>query len=183
MSEKVYTHGVNELLGMSDAQTMTDESMLFGALGNLPEKLVHTLMLTKLDLSWNEDLSSYISDGQIGIGNINGEPVNRMVEGFIEIQKKRSGDLMDVYLQIDDRTWYYFGYTRGVMQAYSNNRDFLDILSELSNSQRTKKVKSGDISYIYMVASDRKISNFRRRMRMIQEGDQVIEEESLEPIR
>jgi hypothetical protein len=83
---------------------------------------------------------------------------------------------MDVFLQIDERTWYYFGYTRGVMQVYSNNRDFLDVLSELSNNQRTQKVKSGDISYIYMVASDRKISNFRRRMRMIQEGDEPLEE-------
>lgn len=183
MSENVYTHGVNQLLGLSDAQALTDESMLFGALGNLPEKLVHTLMFTKLDLTWNEELSSYISEGQIGIGNINGVPVNRMVEGFIEIQKKRSGDILDVYLQIDERTWYYFGYTRGVMQAYSNNRDFLDILTDLNNNQRTQKVKSGEISYIYMVASDRKISNFRRRMRMIQEGDQPVEEEPLEDIR
>jgi len=183
MSENVYTHGVNELLGISDAQAMSDESMLFGALGNLPEKLVHTLMFTKLNLTWNDQLSSYISEGQIGIGNINGIPVNRMVEGFIEIQKKRSGDILDVYLQIDERTWYYFGYTRGVMQAYSNNRDFLDILTGLNNNQRTMKVKSGEISYIYMVASDRKISNFRRRMTMIQEGDQFIEEERLEDIR
>ncbi len=183
MSENVYTHGVNELLGMSDAQAMTDESMLFGALGNLPKKLIHTLMFTKLDLTWNDELSSYISEGKIGIGNINGAPVNRMVEGFIEIQKKRSGDILDVYLQIDERTWYYFGYTRGVMQAYSNNRDFLDILTVLNNNQRTQKVKSGDITYIYMVASDRKISNFRRRMSMIQEGDQVFEEDRLENIR
>lgn len=183
MSEKVYTHGINELIGTSDAAAMTDESMLFGALSNLPKKLVHTLMFTKLDLIWNDDLSSYISEGQIGIGNINGIPVNRMVDGFIEIQKKRSGDIMDVYLQIDERTWYYFGYTRGVMQSYSNNRDFLDILTKLNTNQRSKKVKSGEVSYIYMVASDRKISNFRRRMRMIQEGDQALEEEGLEDIR
>ncbi len=176
MSARVYNHGINELLGMSQAQKHKNESMLIGSIGEIPSSLSHSLMLSKLELKWNKDLQSYVSEGQIGIGNINGKPVNRLLDAYVEIQKKRSGDILDIYLKLDNNSWYYFGYTRGVMQAYSSNPDFLDLLVSTSNKQRTMNVKSGEVSYIYMVASDRKLSNFRKRMRMVQNGEQAVED-------
>jgi len=169
---KTYKQGLVEWLGRTQYQSLEDASLLFGASSELPDKLKHTLLFTQLNLMWNEETSSYISKGMIGIGNINGIPVNRLVDGFIEIQKKRTGDILDVFLQVDDRTWYYFGYTTGVMQSLTSNRDFLNIIAELKTSQRRQKVKSGETSYIYMSASDRKISNFRSRMRFIVGGEE-----------
>ena len=176
MSSKNYKIAMVNIGGRSAAQSMDDESMLLG-LGQIPAELKHTILITQLTLQWNQETSSYISDGSIGIGNINGIPVNRQVEGFIEIQKRRTGDIMDVYLQLDERTWYYFGYTRGVMQAFSSNRDFRELLTEIRTNQRQLNVPSGQTPYTYMVASDRKYSNFRRRMRMIMNDEDIIEEQ------
>ena len=72
------------------------------------------------------------------------------------------------YLQLDRRTWYYFGYTRGVMQIHSSNNEFLDQMKKLKPNERRQKVTSGE-SYIYMVSTDVKKNTFLRRYREMQE--------------
>ena len=78
------------------------------------------------------------------------------------MQVRRSGDISDIYLEIDRRTWYYFGYTRGVMQVHSSNTRFLDRIKELKNRQRRTKISTGT-SYIYMVSTDEKKNAFYRK--------------------
>jgi hypothetical protein len=55
------------------------------------------------------------------------------------------------------------------MQVASSNRDFEDIVANLSEGKRRLKSRGTESSYSYMNASDRKVSNFRRRMRLLQE--------------
>ncbi|MCK4345620.1 MAG: hypothetical protein KAX05_10075, partial [Bacteroidales bacterium] len=87
------------------------------------------------------------------------------------------GDLFDLYLKIDENIWYYFGYSRGVLQSLSSNRDFNMKLQELNPNQRKLKVRSGETPYIYMVAVDQKLSRFLRRFRDQEEEGENIEEE------
>jgi hypothetical protein len=110
-----------------------------------------------------------LSVGKIGIGSINNIQINKLVDGLIEIQVKRSGDICDIYLEVEGR-WYYFGYTRGVMQVLSSNKAFLDPIISLKPKERKQKVKSkGTQSYIYMVSTDRKKALFYRRYMQVLE--------------
>ncbi|HYX07879.1 MAG TPA: hypothetical protein VE912_14205, partial [Bacteroidales bacterium] len=126
---------------------------------------------------WNQQTRSYVSYGKIGIGTIMGHQVNRTVDGMIEIAHRRSGDLMDVYLDIDGKAWYYFGYTRGVMQTQSSNQNYVNIIKGLSNKDRRMKVHSGQTSYIYMLATDRKYNLFMRKYQNRDKAVEPVEEE------
>lgn len=168
LNRPLYTRGLVELIGKSRYDAMRSELSLFGSLKQMPEELRHTIVFNELKLRWDNEANSWISVGKIGIGSINNTQVNKRVDGLLELQIKRSGDILDFYLQLDRRTWYYFGYTRGVMQIHSSNSEFLERMKKLKPNERRLKVTSGE-SYIYMVSTDVKKNTFLRRFREVTE--------------
>jgi len=164
-----YIKSIIELIGKPKFDAMRSELSLFGSIKEVPQELKHTILLNELNLKWNNESNSWISVGKIGIASINNTQINKRVDGLIELQIKRSGDILDMYLQLDRRTWYYFGYTRGVMQILSSNGEFLDRMIKLKAGERRLKVSSGE-SYIYMVSTDVKKNTFLRRYREIEEA-------------
>jgi hypothetical protein len=172
LNRATYNRAIIELAGKSGAQAFKDELNLFGTVRSIPDELKHTLVFNDLKLEWNTDTRSYLSVGKIGIGSINDVQINKLVDGLIEIQVKRSGDICDIYLEVD-RKWYYFGYTRGVMQVLSSNKAFLDPIIALKPKERKQKVSGkGTQSYIYMVSTDRKKTLFYRRYQEVLEQRQ-----------
>ena len=167
LSRNTYKLGLIQLEGGEQQAPEEDELILVVTSQNIPPQLRRTIMFSNLQMKWNEETLSYQSVGKIGISNIFGTPMNRLVDGYIEIQKKGSGDIMDIFLQIDDRNWYYFSYTPGRMQAASSNNDFQDILTKLSENKRRIKGRGTEAPYIYMLASNRQVSNFRRKLRLM----------------
>jgi len=176
LNRPLYTKGIVELIGKSRFDAMKSELSLFGTLKETPAELKHTIMLNELKLKWNNESNSWVSVGKIGIASINNTQVNKRVEGLLELQIRRSGDILDLYLQFDRRTWYYFGYTRGVMQIHSSNSEFLDRMKKLNPNERRQKVTSGE-SYIYMVSTDVKKNSFVRKFREVSEGQQPGQEQ------
>lgn len=171
LNRPAYTRNMIELIGRQKFQAMRSDQSLFGASKSYPPELKYTLLFNELKLVWNNETNSWISSGKIGIASINGVPVNKRVDGMVEIQIKRSGDIMDIFLQLDRRTWYYFGYTRGVMQVHSSNSVFLDKIQKLKATDRRQKVTTGE-SYIYMISTDVKKNAFLKRYRDITEEQQ-----------
>ncbi len=163
LGDPVIRKNIAELIGEEKTSKLYDEIVLYGQVRTLPAELAKTMVLGDVHLMWNNNTNSYQSFGLIGVRNINGREINKYVEGFIELYRKRTGDICDIFLKADDNTWYYFGYTREVMQAISSNRDFNNLLRVLKPEQRqVKPPRKGMPSYIYMVASDTKINQFLR---------------------
>ena len=162
LSRPTYTKGIIDLIGQERFDALRTEISLFGTVKEVPKELKHTIMFNELKLKWNNETNSYVSVGKIGIASINNTQINKRMNGLIEIQLKRSGDICDIYLQMDRRTWYYFGYTRGVMQIHSSNQAFLDKMKDMKPNDRRLKVTSGE-SYIYMVSTDVKKNAFVRK--------------------
>jgi hypothetical protein len=171
LNRSMWTKTVNAAVGPEIAQLMKDELNLYGTIKQLPPQLKHTFVFNELKLKWNDETNSYQSEGKIGIATINGIQINKRVDGYIELQIKRSGDIMDIYLQIDQRTYYYFGYTRGVMQTLSSNRIFVETILNMKTRDRKIHVPRGQTSYIYMISTDRKKNDFYRRYREVMEGE------------
>jgi hypothetical protein len=162
LSSMTYDKGIIELAGKQVAGLYKDELNLFGEVKEIPPALKHTIFFNELKLRWNDMTNSYRSYGKIGIGSINETQINRRVNGLMEIQIKRSGDIFDIYLELDENHWYYFGYTRGVMQTHSSNKEYLEKIKVLNPKDRKQRVrtKGGGLSYIYMVSTDRKKDRF-----------------------
>jgi hypothetical protein len=175
LNRPVFTKGIVDLIGKARYEAMKTELGLFGTLKEMPAELMHTILFNELRLKWSDESNSWISVGKIGLGSINNTQINKRVDGFLELQIKRSGDILDFYLQVDRRTWYYFGYTRGVLQIHTSNGEFLDRIIKLKPNERRQKITSGE-SFIYMVSTDVKKNTFLKRMREVQEEDQQQEQ-------
>ncbi len=144
----------------------------------MPVELNKTIIITSVKLWWDDVSNSYRSIGKIGIGIANGKQVNAQFDGFMEISRKRSGDLLDLYLKIDDKNWYYFGYTRGVMQVLSSNKNFIAPIAAMKPSQRMTLAKGNQQSYTYLPSPERKKSLFLKRA----EKMESVEQDEPEPI-
>jgi hypothetical protein len=155
---------MKDLMGVSAATQVKEEMDLFGSSKNLPKEFTYELLLNDVNLYWNELTSSFRSTGKIGIGFVGPHPINVYVDGYIEIQRRRSGDMIDVYLKADGSTWYYFSYFRGVMMAQAGNNNFNTLISNTKINERKDPASSLRVPYTYMIASEDRLGRFLRRM-------------------
>ena len=165
--------GYTEMLGTQNAANFYEELGLYGFVADIPQEFIHTLFINDLKLVWNRESRSYQSVGKIGIGSVLNRQINKYVEGFIEIDRKRSGDKMDIFLKLDDRTWYYFGYTRGVMQVLSSNKNFVNSIRYLKKKERVTKIKGEKTPYNIIVSTDRKYLLFIERWNEVLNEQQI----------
>ena len=164
MNSEFLNKGMKDLLGSGAATRLKEETDLFGLSGNLPKEYNYELLLNEVNLRWNEASSSFRSKGRIGIGFIGNQPVNIYVDGFVEIQRRRSGDLIDIYLKADASTWYYFSYFKGVMMAQAANNNFNTLISNLKLKNRKHPDSSVRVPYTYMIAVEDRLGRFLKRM-------------------
>jgi hypothetical protein len=156
--------GMKDLLGVNIASQLKEDMDLFGATRNLPKEFTYELLLNDVNLFWNESTSSFRSKGKIGIGFIGPQPVNVYVDGFIELQRRRSGDMIDIYLKADGSTWYYFSYFKGVMMTQSGNNNYNTIIAKIKLNDRKDPKSSVKVPYTYMIAVEDRLERFLQRM-------------------
>jgi hypothetical protein len=77
--------------------------------------------------------------------------------------ERGSGDTFDMYLRVNDRTWYYIAYSPGTLQVLSSNRTFNAIVMDLKESDRKVKAKRGQAQYSYSLAAQRRLELFLDR--------------------
>ena len=105
---------MRDLIGAGGGKGPLEELQLFGVVQYPAERVsLSQLMLNDVNLKWNPNTMSFMSQGKIGIGFIGNQPLNIYVDGWVELQRKRSGDLLDIYLKANDNVWYWFSYFRG----------------------------------------------------------------------
>ena len=164
VTKEIYNNGMKDLLGTSAAAQLKEEIGLFGTSRNLPKEFTYQLFLNDVNLIWNEDDASFRSTGKIGIGFISQQPLNVYVDGYVEIQRRRSGDMIDIYLKADDATWYYFSYFRGVLMTLSGNNNYNTIIKNVKLNDRKHPESTVKTPYTYMISVEDRLSNFLRRM-------------------
>jgi hypothetical protein len=164
LNSELNTKGMKDLMGVQAASQIRDEMSLFGSSKTLPKEFVYKILLNDVTLKWNESTSSFRSVGKIGIGFIAQQPINVYVDGYIEIQRRRSGDMIDVYLKANQSTWYYFSYFSGVLMAQSANSSFNSALSDTKVKDRKDPNSTVRMPYTYMIAVETQLPRFLRRM-------------------
>jgi hypothetical protein len=161
--QATYERGLAELVGKEKADKLIAEINLYGSFKKMPDELRHTFFFTELKLVWNNSTKSYRSVGSIGLGSIDKTSVNREMKGYIEIVHKRSGDAINIYLEPEAGQYFYFSYTRGLMQVLSSYSAFNDEINKMKPDKRVKKVKEKP-DFEYVLSTDRAVKNFVRKM-------------------
>jgi hypothetical protein len=172
LNNNLISKGMKDLLGDQAATQLKEEMDLFGSSKNLPKEFTYELLLNDVNLFWNEPTSSFRSKGKIGIGFIGPQPINVYVDGYVEIQRRRSGDLLDIYLKADESTWYYFSYFRGVLMTQAGNNNYNTIITSTKQSERKHPDATIRIPYTYMISVENRVQRFIQRMQSDKVEDQ-----------
>jgi len=172
----VYEKGIGELAGKDRAEKLITEMNLYGSFKKMPEELRHTLFFTDVKMKWDNNSKSFKSKGQIGFGSMEKTSINRFVNGSIEIVHKKAADIITIYLEPENQTWYYFSYSRGLMQAISSQSAFNDAISKVKPDKRVNKEKDKP-NLEYILSTDRAVKNFVKKFN----AEPVQEEEEKKP--
>jgi hypothetical protein len=165
-SEK-YIKALTDILGTQSADKLISDINLYGSLKKLPQELEHTLFFSHVNMVWNPVTRSYISAGPIGIGNIKDRIINKYVDGYIELAKKRSGDVLNIYLKPSNRSWYYLNFTNHVMQVVTSDVDFNNMLINMKEKYRVLDLEDTKEEYQFIISTSQKVSEFLRKMQSL----------------
>jgi hypothetical protein len=157
-----YEKSIREVMGLEKSDKIISELTLSGTIKRLPNEMIKTLYLADLKLVWSETDGSFRSDGPIGIAHIGKKDVFRYTHGYIELEKARSGDVLHIYIELDEANWYYFTYKRGLMRAFSSDNDFNNAILEVKDDKRKAEGKGSD-AYTYMLGTKKLRNDFIKR--------------------
>ncbi len=163
LTSDLYKLAVRNLVGGAAAGKLENELGLYGTYTVLPDSMKYPLLFNEVKLRWNQESRSYRYNGKVGIGLIGDIQLNRKVDAYMEFVERGSGDIFDIYLMADDRTWYYMAYSPGGFQVLSSNRDFNAVILDTPDKERTLKSRGRQQSYIYSLASTRRLQLFLDR--------------------
>lgn len=156
--------GLMEILGKEKADKAIADLTLYGTIKRFPDELEKTFFFNDVEFKYYPELKSFISTGQLGLGNILKNEINRYVPGWIRIDKNRGKDRIFIYIKIDQNTWYYFEFYNGTMSAVSSNNEFNTVLKELKPKNRKQDVKEGP-SYQFNSCSPQKVTVFETKLK------------------
>ena len=155
---------LRKMLGYNRSAKLVTELSLYGQMEKMPKELEHSIIFSDLKMKWDSDRRSFISYGPIGIGYIAGVPVNKYVNGYVQIEKIRGSGSVEFYLQLSKDQWYYFNYQNGILQAISSDMSFNDYLTQLKPTKRVLNPESDTEYYEYVISTRRKVTDFLRKM-------------------
>jgi len=125
--------------------------------------------LNKVNFRWNRPTASLVSYGDIGVFSIGDEVVNRMVPGYVEIERKASGyGVVNVYFELENGKWYFFSYRNYIMQAISSDEGFNNEILNLGEDRRMMHSRDDETPYEFVISSRRKMVDFIRKMEEIE---------------
>lgn len=157
----LFKKGVQELLGKEETDRIIAELSLNQKYKRFPKGLDKTIFFNDVKFIWDPISESYKSVGPIGIGNVEKDEINKYVDGKIQIVKKRSGDELNIYLELSKSNWYFFNYRAEMMQTVSSNDEYNTAIKE-SKKNKLKREK-GQAKYRFLLSSEAKKIQFLRK--------------------
>ena len=139
------------------------------ALGNvaISDKINdYTFLVTDLKMKWDSDYQSFVStNNQVGLISINGEPVNKRLEAYVQYSMPSiGGDRFYYYFKFPSQIFYYFGFKQGVLEMYSNDSAFMDAAAKMKKSELVVRQAGGD-TYEILIETAGRANAFVRRVK------------------
>jgi hypothetical protein len=111
------------------------------------------LQLGRITLEWSPRLHGFLSKGRIPLLAIDGKKINREVDGYVLMERKKSGNVMTIYLENGTGGWYSFVYANGILLAYSSQETFNTIVARQPHWKRNRHARCSGVAYRYTLGS------------------------------
>lgn len=165
---ETYRENLYRIVGESPTdkyfQALQAPDSLPGKKNDIPQAMNQSILFSNIAFTWNTSTNSYIARDNIHVAMINGKPVNKKMDGFIEIVKQKFGDKLYIYLTPDQNSYYLFYYFRGMMRTTSSNRKFVKAIEEVPNRKRDIKEGLTNTVYRYLLSTQTSFARFKKHM-------------------
>ncbi len=149
VNDKSYNKLMSELMGIEKLNTMLNEmSENAGIPKKFPAELNNTFVFTNLYFKWDQISESFKSFGKIGISNIGETMINKQVNGYIQIKKRRTGDIIYLYLETATNEWFFFSFSGGILRTFSSVSEYNNAIEELKTKDKKIKTENGIFNYM-----------------------------------
>lgn len=169
-SEGIFPDFIRKNLPVDESEKYITELNLYGQMRKVHEAIKHKLIFSDLKLYWDSYTRSYLSRGKIGLGYINGNAINSYIDGWVQIEKGRTGSSISIYLAPSEKTWYFFNYKNGIMQVISSDNSFNNRIETIKAEKRILNSDSDTDYYEYVISTRRKSIDFLRKMEKIKKN-------------
>jgi hypothetical protein len=163
ITKTYYEKTLRELLGLERSDKLISELSIKGEIKRLPDEVMKSIVFGDVKMHWDGPEQSWLSDGDIGIATVGKKALYRYVKGKIHLERKRSGDIMTIFLQLDDQTYWFFQYTRNYLYAYSSDEQFNTMISELKDDKKKLDSKKDEPAYQFSIGTRQRVNAFRDR--------------------
>jgi hypothetical protein len=151
------------LIGKESSDRVLKELASTGTIKRFPDELNKSIVFSNVELKWNTETRSYVSEGWLSVSNIGKTPINKVIKGKIELVKKRGGDILNFYLELESQKWYFFNYTRNIMSVIAAEETFNKVVRELDAKKRSVDGENGKPPYQFMIGIEKRKRDFMER--------------------
>ncbi|WP_303312350.1 hypothetical protein [Hymenobacter sp. BT730] len=151
---------LGEFVGSKAAAAYMDRRGGYTPLQKVSSKLARTLVLNKVNLVWSEKQRAWYSTGKIGLVSILKKDINALIDGYIEIKKESTGDVVEMYLEAEPQTWYYLKYANNTILAKAQHGSFDEIVGYKAKGDYNTATEYG-----FFLGDDQTVQEFLTRFR------------------
>ncbi|QNH62762.1 hypothetical protein [Hymenobacter sediminicola] len=157
--EEYYKLG--EFLGSKAVQSYSERRGKYEPLQKISPKMLHTVVLNKVDLRWSEKFKAWYSVGKIGLVSIGKKDLNVLIDGHIEIHKgDNNTDEVNLYLEAEPQTWYFMKYSGTAMLAKAQHGSFDEIIGRAAKGDYNTATQYG-----FYLGDDQEVQQYLVRFR------------------
>ncbi|MCT4591472.1 MAG: hypothetical protein N4A71_26865 [Carboxylicivirga sp.] len=160
LSKETYTRRLAQWCGNDKANKSNQERGITGEGKALPLDLQSLLLFSNIDFKWDSQKRAFIANGKADLAYMKQFVVNREVKVLAEITRKRSGNSLEMYIELDDQNWVYFVYKNSMMQTLCSNKNYNDIVQGLKPEERKMKGGAGERGYTFIMSPESKKKKF-----------------------
>jgi hypothetical protein len=125
----VFEKAMYELFPEKDVKNVIGGMMETG-LYKLPKSMEKGFVISGVKLAWDQQKRSWRSvDNKLSIMSVYDKQVNKEFRGYMEVVRKRSGNIVNIYFEVSGE-WFFYTYRQGQMEAISSDESFNKVLTE-----------------------------------------------------
>lgn len=128
----------NTMLDAKEAAKVVSAMDAYGIIPN-NTSTAYVFVISNLDLSWDGDTRSFRSIETIGLANLNGESVNKRLNGIVEIQILPTGRTLNLLFEPSQELYFFFNYRSGRVYPVSSMMEFNQIVKKGLGKKKKKK--------------------------------------------
>ncbi|HNW68783.1 MAG TPA: hypothetical protein PKI01_00145 [Bacteroidales bacterium] len=163
-SEDKFYNAMRFMVGPKKADDLINQLSLSGKFKSIPEEMSHTLVASDIKFTWNAKSRSLVSESPIGIAMLGDNQINKYVDGYIEISRKRSGSVINMYFEVGN-DWYYFNYAMNKLQSISSRKDYNDLIKKAMESDKNiLKAEDKLPQYAFIISTEKRKKDFLKKI-------------------